>query len=156
MKKLVSIIIISLWAVASLMAQTGPGGVGNSSNNILWLKADAITGVSDGGSITDWLDQSGNGNNFTQTNGSRKPKWTQSNADFNGRPTVTFDGADDYFALVTSPLNNSKINYTLFFVYKSTSTANQFLHDSQKGRLKIPHYGGGDRAFHDGRSEERR
>ena len=45
-------------------AQTGPGGVGNSANNVLWLRADmGVTTV--GPAVTNWADQSGNGNNAT-------------------------------------------------------------------------------------------
>ncbi len=30
--------------ITTLKAQTGPGGVDNSTNNVLWLKADVGTG----------------------------------------------------------------------------------------------------------------
>ena len=35
---------------------------------LLWLHADAITGVSNGGSVTTWTDSSGNGNNAVYAN----------------------------------------------------------------------------------------
>ena len=57
---------------ADLTAQTGPGGVGNTSNNLLWLKADAGTSTTvDGNRVSSWLDQSGNAMNATQV--VRKP-----------------------------------------------------------------------------------
>ncbi len=144
--KIVGLILLSL----NVLAQTGPGGVGNSSNNILWLKADAITGISNGNPITTWNDQSGNGNNFTQSNASSRPIWTEVNANFNNRPTVTFDGSDDFFAFHSATLNSVASNYTLFFVYRTASTSSQFLFDTKTGRLKIPHEGAGDKAYHDG------
>ena len=43
---------------------------------LLWLNADAITGISNGGSVTTWNDMSGNGNNavFTQPGGVVSPR----------------------------------------------------------------------------------
>ena len=32
-------------------AQTGPGGVGSTASNILWLKTDVITGLNDGDAV---------------------------------------------------------------------------------------------------------
>jgi hypothetical protein len=48
-------------------AQTGPGGVGNANGmsgqpeNVLWLRGD-LGLVTSGGDVTEWTDQSGNGN----------------------------------------------------------------------------------------------
>ena len=50
-----------------LQAQFGPGGVGNSSDNGLWVKADDITGLNDGDNVTSWNDRSGNANNVTNS-----------------------------------------------------------------------------------------
>ncbi|WP_462248297.1 DUF2341 domain-containing protein [Ekhidna sp.] len=48
----------------------GPGGVGDSETNMLWLDAYAINGkgvanVADGSSVNTWVDRSGNGFDFT-------------------------------------------------------------------------------------------
>jgi hypothetical protein len=51
----------------------GPGGVGESSNLKLWVRAEDIPGNSDGDKISSWSDQSGNGNNITQTDNTYKP-----------------------------------------------------------------------------------
>lgn len=61
-------------------------------NLSLWLKADAGP-IESGGSVTDWLDRSGNGNDAAQANSSEQP--TLSAASLNGNATVVFDGADD-------------------------------------------------------------
>jgi hypothetical protein len=51
----------------------GPGGVGESSNLKLWVRAEDIPGTSNGDKISSWTDQSGNGNNITQTDNTYKP-----------------------------------------------------------------------------------
>jgi len=48
-----------------LLAQTGPGGVGDTSNQVLWLKPDAFS-VADGASMETWNDDSGNANTMSQ------------------------------------------------------------------------------------------
>ena len=43
------------------------GGVGTGTNNLkLWLKADALTGFTNGNSVGTWNDSSGNGIVLTQ------------------------------------------------------------------------------------------
>ncbi len=51
----------------------GPGGVGKAANLKLWVKAEDIPGSSDGDLISTWSDQSGNGNDLTQSDNSYKP-----------------------------------------------------------------------------------
>ncbi len=48
----------------------GPGGVGDAESNMLWLDATAVNGkgvanISDGASVTTWVDRSGNAYDFT-------------------------------------------------------------------------------------------
>lgn len=75
-----------------VQAQTGPGGVGNSANNVLWLRADmGVTTV--GPAVTNWADQSGNGNNATSPSVAARPSHVASS--LNGYPILTFDGVDD-------------------------------------------------------------
>ncbi|HXH20382.1 MAG TPA: hypothetical protein VNJ07_15000, partial [Chitinophagales bacterium] len=129
--------------------QSGPGGVGNSTTNKLWLRADAVTGVADGGAITTWDDESGNNHDAVQNTAANKPIWDQSNSNFNNKSTVHFDGINDNMDLTS--LTNAASNYSIWFVYKTTSTAIQFLYEAQTGTLRIPHEGGGtNKAYHDG------
>ena len=59
----------------------------------LWLKADAITGLSDDAYIASWADSSGNNRNATQAGAdSLKPKY-RTNV-LNGQPVVRYDGSD--------------------------------------------------------------
>jgi len=149
--RVIKVSVLLVLFCVRLSAQTGPGGVGNSTDNKLWLKADAITGVADGASITTWSDQSGNGNDFTQSTASKKPTYAQSNSNFNNKPTVTFDGSSDFLDYGNGSMNASSV-YSIFFVYRTTSTSPQYLFDTKSGKLRIPHEGGGDKAYYDGKA----
>lgn len=61
---------------------------------VAWFKADSITGVVDGGSVTNWTDNSPNSNNLNTTSGTA-PTYVLSNTSFNNKPTVRInnDGA---------------------------------------------------------------
>jgi CSLREA domain-containing protein len=84
----------------------------------LWLKADAITGLSDGGLVTIWPDNSGNGYDLSYSiQNSTRPTW-QSDAGnaMNGFPVVAFDGVDDFLAESSGTPRNS--SFTGFAVTK--------------------------------------
>jgi len=75
MKILNNLISILLMCLLSLtcFSQKGPAGVGNSTNNVIWLNAEVVTfGISPNISI--WPDQSGNGNDFSQGTVLRQPR----------------------------------------------------------------------------------
>jgi hypothetical protein len=72
-----------------MFSQTGPGGVGNSSSNILWLKSEDITSLLDGDNISSWSDASGNSNTVSQPNSSFTPVYRT--AILNGFPAVRFE-----------------------------------------------------------------
>src|SRR3990167_3932393 len=59
----------------------------------LWLKADAITGLNDGDSVTTWTDSSGNSNDATQSTAANKPIYKTSI--INSKPVLRFDGSND-------------------------------------------------------------
>ncbi|MCH6235253.1 T9SS type A sorting domain-containing protein [Cognataquiflexum rubidum] len=69
-------------------AQTGPGGVGNATNNVLWLRADG-SNYADGDQVSIWLDQSGNGNHVEQPNAAQQPIFYSGL--MNGYPVIEFD-----------------------------------------------------------------
>lgn len=60
----------------------------------LWLKADAGVTADGSGFVTQWNDQSGNGNNAFQPSSDLMP--TLVNGALNGHPVLHFDGVDDY------------------------------------------------------------
>lgn len=59
---------------------------------VLWLRADTITGLSDGDPVSTWLDESGNGTDATSSSALRP---TYQTSEINGLPVVRFDGTDD-------------------------------------------------------------
>lgn len=100
----------------------------------LWLKADAINGLSDGEPVETWPDHSGNGYDATQVIESARPIY-RANA-INGRPALRFDGVDDFMAL---SLFESATDHTFLFVYSQTPAGghSNYLFDAQQGRLAL-------------------
>ncbi|MCO6499919.1 MAG: hypothetical protein J5I47_06010 [Vicingus serpentipes] len=94
----------------SILAQTGPGGVGNSSTNVIWLDPDIVT-YSSVPSVTTWPDQSGNGNDFTQATASRQPQ----RVTYSGHDALRFDGGDWVRNGGAAGLNAT--NHTQYIVY---------------------------------------
>ena len=86
--------LIFLVLTRCLAAQNGPGGVGTSANNVLWLDANRGLTVS-GTSVTAWADQSGNGFNATPPSVAARPARVASS--INGYPSIDFDGTNDEF-----------------------------------------------------------
>ena len=82
------------------------------SGLMIWLKADAITGLSDGASISSWPDSSGNNLNATQSNTGDQPIY-KANI-INGEPVVRFNGTSDY--METSDWSGTLTNRTLIAV----------------------------------------
>jgi hypothetical protein len=94
MKKIPShifLIVILIWLFSGqlIWAQTGPGGVGTSSSNILWLRSEDITSLVDDDDITSWSDFSGNGNDVSQPTTSFTPVYKT--GILNGFPAVRFE-----------------------------------------------------------------
>ena len=72
----------------------------NTTNLTFWLKADAITGLTNGAPVSLWSDQSGHGNNATQPTGGNQPMWVA--GALNGLPVVRFNSTNQtYFSLPT-------------------------------------------------------
>ena len=84
---------------------------------LLWLDADAITGLGDGDPIATWADQSGNGNDALQVTAAKKPLYKTNVA--NGLAVVRADATDDFLALTS---NITGEDLTIIFVVASTKT----------------------------------
>lgn len=98
---------------------TGPGGVGDDSSNISWLKAaDFSTGTGV------WSDESGNGYDLNGAGGANTPTLTGSNANFNNQSTVTFDGSQYFDA---DNITSSAADYDIFYVLRSDGTTSDQL-----------------------------
>jgi len=82
----------------------------------LWLDASAITGVSDGGTITTWPDMSGNGYDATQATASAKPVF-KTNI-LNGKPVVRANGSKSMFLSSGLDMLRKAPGVTIFAVAK--------------------------------------
>ncbi|MEL6558025.1 MAG: Calx-beta domain-containing protein [Bacteroidota bacterium] len=72
----------------------GPGGVGGINTTEFWLKADEITGLTDGDRLNiDWPESSGNSRNASQSVTGEQPRYETN--EFNGFPVISFDGIND-------------------------------------------------------------
>ncbi len=101
-------------------AQSGPAGVGSSSTNVLWLKADAGTSTTvNGQPVQGWNDQSGNAIDVSQSNAAQRPLFVT--ALMNGMPAIEFDnvnttGQNDQFTAPDNPLLDNTSGYSFFTV----------------------------------------
>tara|TARA_R110000772_G_scaffold84109_1_gene177760 strand:- start:3842 stop:4618 length:777 start_codon:yes stop_codon:yes gene_type:complete len=78
----------------------------------LWLDAnDASTITQGGGTVSQWNDKSGNGRNAIQSLSNRQPAYNSTG--FNSRPTLTFDGAEDF---MVTPAFTVPTDFTLVAV----------------------------------------
>jgi len=86
MKRLLLLALLTLWpAMAWATICPKPSG----SNWKLWAEADSITGLNNNDAITTWSDESGNGNDMTQSTTANKP--TYITAGINSKASVAFD-----------------------------------------------------------------
>ena len=83
-------------------------------NPVVWLKADAITGLKDGAAVASWADTSGMGNNAAQENADQQPTYV-ANA-IHGKPAVHFDAANQTFLSLKRPVQD---DFTIFCVFRS-------------------------------------
>ncbi|MCE7990893.1 MAG: hypothetical protein HEP71_02895 [Roseivirga sp.] len=104
--KYLFLLLLCIWT-SSLVAQTGPGGVGSSSTNVVWLKADEITGLTNGDDILTWTDASGNSNTLTAPSSTFSPVYQT--GVINGLPVVRFNKT------------NGRIRRTSFTGFPTTS-----------------------------------
>ncbi|HHP7242736.1 MAG TPA: DUF2341 domain-containing protein [Cyclobacteriaceae bacterium] len=102
------------------LGSTGPGGVGNFENNILWLRADNFNTI--------WADTSGNNYDATVIN---NPMLVASNTNFNNQPTVTFDGSSDAFDI--DPFVSGVSDYDVYLVYETANTNAQEIFSTDGG-----------------------
>jgi len=83
----------------------------------IWVKADQITGLADGDSVSTWSDQSGNAHDLTNA-GAVRPIYKT--AIQNGLPIVRFNGTSQY--LTNSSFGFSTSAFTAFFASSITAT----------------------------------
>lgn len=123
MKKKNLTLITTYFLFNIIYAQTGPGGVLNSTNTSFWIKADSyvytdvgLTLATNGQSIAQWNDNSGNNKNFGENSVGQQPTFV-TNA-INGFPVARFDGNNDRLSNLTITSGNTA---NIFAVVKYTS-----------------------------------
>jgi hypothetical protein len=109
----VPVFVLFVLTASITFGQTGPGGVGSSTNNRVWLDAHSL-GLADGAPVSSWTDLSGNGANFNQGVVAKQP--TYDVAGIGGIPSVSFDGIDDAVFIGAVPALETP-NLTYFIVY---------------------------------------
>lgn len=155
-----SLLLLPLLVVHAGSAQTGPGGIGSSGNNVLWLDA-SYGATQSGGLVSQWNDRSGNSNHalLPGTIPTAKPAYVS--ASVNGYPSLDFDGTDDqlwvsdhasldltqwhFFMVVTADLQK---NYNAWMVKGDDSDENFEMLSYNDGNLHTPtKYTDGTRTF---------
>ena len=114
---IILVMMILIGATSTIKAQTGPAGVGNSTINKIWLKADAGFTQASNTAVASWPDQSGNGFSAHQGTAAKRPIYR---ANFlNGNPVILFDrtNGNKYLDItasgVSSLVNNSNTIYVV-------------------------------------------
>lgn len=91
-----------------------------SSNFALWLRADSGV-TSSSGAVSQWSDQSGQGNNATQSTGSAQPTLTSGAVNSAALPAVLLNGTSQFLNL-PSGFANLTNGASIFVVAKPTSS----------------------------------
>ncbi|HJR54448.1 MAG TPA: S8 family serine peptidase [Gemmatimonadota bacterium] len=84
---------------------------------VLWLQADALSGLAEGAPVVTWPDRSGAGNHAAQAVAGKRPAYR--NGMINGLPAVQFDAADDGMSTAADPATP----VTVVVVYATRATA---------------------------------
>ena len=114
---------------------TGPAGVGDTSNNKLWLRADDITGLSDSDPVSSWPDTSGKNNDANQSTSSAKPTYRINS--INELPAVRFDDTDDYFENVVEITSQNITIIAVTFWYNGKETVKKINNKKTKGNTTV-------------------
>ncbi len=89
----------------------------------LWLKGDAGITIATG--VSNWADQSGNGNNATQGAGAFQPAFIASESALNNRPVLSFDGTNDRMSGTPFPISLDSTIITV--TYPTTNVISRVL-----------------------------
>jgi hypothetical protein len=98
---------VSLSGTGTTPSSGSGGGSGNTlpknlpTGMLLWLANDAGL-VTNGGAVSSWDDQSGNGNNAVQSNQANSPVVVDGN---NGQQALRFDGASAFMSIPSLPID---------------------------------------------------
>jgi|GEM_PF-3327407 len=97
-------LIFLFTSVGYLFSQTGPGGVGNASTNLIWVRADRGL-TSSGTTVSSWNDLSGSNNHPTGVS----PSYNGSINAINNMPAVSFSAVGPYQNIFNIPSSNFSV-----------------------------------------------
>lgn len=105
-----------------------------SSGNVLWLKAgqgvyndNGSTLASIGNTVQVWADQSGQGNDFIQTNTSQRPEYRIIPNVLCSQPAIYFDPGRETFLESTMRLSGTKSIFIVFMMPTMSSASHELL-----------------------------
>ncbi|WP_421876997.1 beta strand repeat-containing protein [Marinoscillum sp.] len=127
LRKPSTLAVLLLFTLTIVYSQTGPAGVGNSTNNILWLDAQNPSSLSaalvNDDPVTTWSDLSGNGNDFLQQAADPVPLFRNDGLDAGTFNVVQFDGTERYLTLADNDdLDLNLDELTIIGVYNRVAT----------------------------------
>lgn len=93
--------ILRMGMVSRMHGGTAPFSPSDIAGQLLWLDANAITGLNDSDPVGAWEDSSTSNNDATQGTAGKKPLYKTNIA--NGKPGLLFDGTDDQLVLTGFP-----------------------------------------------------
>lgn len=125
----IGILLLMLLTPLMLLAQTGPGGVGSATNNVIWLDAgfgvynDAGTTLaSTTNNVQQWNDRSGNNRHASQGTLANRPNYIDNV--INGNPVLQYTAAnnDQLVSLGLTSANRASVWFVA--LYTSLPTLN--------------------------------
>ena len=133
------VLMFSLYGLQEVYAQSGPGGVGNSTTNELWLRADSgvysnsgTTLATNNDDVEEWHDVSGNGNDAIETTGAFQPTYQTNQV--NGFPVLDFDGNNDRILSSGVSTNSEATVIALIKVETPTNNNDGIIHAAPSGQ----------------------
>lgn len=113
----------------------------------IWLRADSTAVTLNGGNVSNWADQSGNGKDVSQATAAKQPLYVASSANFNNKPCIRSDGINDVLESSVNVFPGA--SYTLFAVLAtiSGSSGEFFCNPFVGGDSPTHFYGGTETTF---------
>lgn len=132
MKKMNTLLCLGISTFISItgIAQTGPGGIGSSATNKIWLDASSLS-LSDGSLVSSWPDISGN-SQWASTSGTNRPAFRTNQ--LNGFPLLDFDGTNDFITINNATgIDAQPITWFVVGNINNTTKSQMFLHFMHSG-----------------------
>ncbi len=131
MKKLFSTIPFYVLLSATVFAQTGPAGVGSSTNNIIWLDANDIS-QADNTDVTSWTDRSGNTVTFIDTGNGNPPSFQT--GEVNGLPVLEFDDGNAEHLVISGYSNMAATEISTIIVFATANSGEALISYAVSGQ----------------------